>query len=245
MKYQLVTILLLSSLFISLETKADDVFVIIMKKQEQKRQRGFDMVSWLATKKQMALMDQWLAMNTSANLFEFFIGGGKTEYDLTHLLATTPQKGNFGRLGAYYTILGAEGEFESSDEKFEMTTAQIALRLFGTSNQGTNLTAHFGGRQKELFRENRRHQNLFYGGRINLYLLSFLGAEGVYRNYLPETNNDNIKSHGELIEYGAFIDLLFLRISWSLFREKTHYKLPNSNYMDLHKGTHLGATIFM
>ena len=61
----------------------EGVYTVIIKKQQEKKSTRWTLSDWLATKKRMALMDQWLALNTKTTLFEARLGGSMGDVEET------------------------------------------------------------------------------------------------------------------------------------------------------------------
>ena len=234
--------LLLSSIPFTLS--ANDVYVIVMQKQEQKKQRGWSLADWMVTKNKMKAMDMWLALNSSANLFEFYIGGHQSNYDLNNIHNSTkePKEVLGGELGAYVSILGVEFEYDKSNEKYDLRSGMVALRIFGTAYQGTNLTIGFGNKTFDVENDNE-YNNQFIQGKLAINLFSFLGVQGIYKNYLSRESN-GIELSGYKNIFGAYLDIYFLRIYGNLFAEKLNYSNSLVYTTQKRNGYTLGAQIF-
>ena len=78
--------LILSILFLLLPLQsfalAEGVYTVIVKKQEEKKSSRWSLADWLVTKKKIALMDQWLALNSSTTWFE--LGKVSKSHDVTY-----------------------------------------------------------------------------------------------------------------------------------------------------------------
>jgi len=234
--------LLLSSIPFTLS--ANDVYVIVMQKQEQKKQRGWSLADWMVTKNKMKAMDMWLALNSSANLFEFYVGGHQSNYDLNNINTSskTSKKILGGELGAYVSILGVELEYDKSNEKYDLRSGMVALRIFGTAYQGTNLTIGFGNKTFDV-ENDHEYNNQFVQGKLAINLLSFLGVQGIYKNYLARKSN-GIELSGYKNIFGAYLDIYFLRIYGNLFAEKLNYSNSLVYTTQKRSGYTLGAQIF-
>lgn len=223
---------------------SNDVFVVIMQKQQAKQNTSWNLVDWMLTKKRIALMDQWLALNTSANIFEFMAYGSNSEYKYKEANTSSSIQNKFerGGAGAYASILGLESEYEKSNESSETILALAALRLIGTSSQGTNLSLEYG--MKKFDFSNEEFKNQFYGAHLTLYLLSFLGIEGKYRNYLKDSSSLSRDVTGFYREATGFIDISFFRIFGSLFKESLYFEENSIKNKDVRYGKILGLKLF-
>ena len=243
MKHILPFIALLT--FLGQISLADDVYVVIQKKQEAKKNKGWNLADWMATKREMRLMDQWLALNSSATKFEFFLSGIFGKYD--YKLDSETQKKEFsqsgGRFGMYFSILGLEGSYLQADEKFTYWDAALALRLLGRSAQGTNLTIKYGMQSKEFSGEQelglaKNNSNL------TLYLIGFMGVDGGYKLIFQDTSSKNFSVEGSTWEAGLFIESGFIRLYGKWFEETTDLSKDGLKNTVVRKGLKYGATFF-
>ncbi|OFZ27490.1 MAG: hypothetical protein A2381_03030 [Bdellovibrionales bacterium RIFOXYB1_FULL_37_110] len=236
--------LVLVMVFFPIKLSANDVYVVVMQKQEQKKQRGWSLADWMVTKNKMKIMDMWLALNSSANLFEFYLGGHQNNYDLNNRNTATKEakKSLGGELGAYISILGIELEYDKSNEKYDLRSGMIGLRILGTAYQGTNLTIGFGNKTFDVENDNE-YNNQFVQGKLAINLFSFLGVQGIYKNYLARKSN-GIELSGYKNMYGAYLDIYFLRLYGNLFNEKLNYSNSLTYTTQKRSGYTLGAQIF-
>ena len=242
MKKIIVLFILIS--FLSPQLFAEDVWTVIIKKQEQKKNNSWSLVDWLGTKKKIALMDQWLAVNsTSTPFFEGYIGGEITNYDFLHgSQASIEYKFHRHFLGLYFSILGFEFAIEDSNENYKGTNYNLALRLLGSSAQGTHLNLEIGKRKFEISGGDT-FENTFIGANLNFYLVNFLGLEGTYRSYMNAKSALGFDTTGALIEYGAFLDIWALRASFLTFKE-TYEVSSSTPYEDSREGVRLNFKFF-
>lgn len=242
MKKILLALLLLSQSLMA----EDNIFIIIAKKQEEKRKNSWSLSDWMQTKKKIALMDQWLAMNSSPNNFEFSLGGYEKKYkpesdtggvntiDSTKTL-------DAGEFAAYYKIFGLSTSYGKSNEKTSFYDAQMNLRIFGTSIQSTNITTHFG---RKHFNLDENFDNYYWGGSSSLYLLSFLGVEANYSRYLGAENSKKTRLQGQILEPGVFLDLFILRISATYSKEVLDTEANAVTTRETRKGWKYGVKVF-
>ncbi len=170
--------------------RADDIYTIVVKKNEDKHKYGFWLSDWIETRDKMRLMDLWLALH-SPSPYEFYLQG---DYQF-------PKSGNnfFHVSGAAFASifgLAAERDFSATPE----TLATFQLRVFGFHDQGTNLTV-FGGL-------NMRDQTGFStepvgGAAMTVYLTRFFGVEGTFRRHFNTGNRYDVS---------PFIDFKALRV---------------------------------
>lgn len=156
----IVVTVFISSVNIAYAGEGSNIYIIIAGKQEAKKRVGWSLADWMQTKNQMKLMDQWLAMHSSANIFEFFASAEMGKYDLkldNQLTQANPgsvptlkQSFNKYEMSMFATIFGLSGMYETTNEKSSKITGKFLLRILGKAQQGTNLTLHYGIQKKKL-----------------------------------------------------------------------------------------------
>lgn len=188
--------------------RADDVYTVTVKKQEQKKKTRWSLAEWLETKERIRLMDQWLALH-SPSPYEFFVSG-------IYGVGTEPSSSGWGvSAAAYASIVGLEAQYESNGVTSASTF--VDLRLFGYHNQGSNITVEGGLRHLNYGGSSVRSPLL--GAKLCLYLNRFSGFEGLVRHFYESTAG--AVGAGKRYEAGAFIDFQFIRIFGDYFRETT------------------------
>lgn len=200
---------------------------------------------WLTQKKSFAVMDQWLAVNTQANLFEVNIEGGQSLYEFSRSGNLLEDK-RVDRYSAqiWVSIFGLQYTHEESDEGWEANSGQLNVRVFGKSTQTTNMTLHYGVRQWEDQNSNNEYSNQYGGANLNIYIVSFFGIEGGYRKYFTAEDKTNRKIEGEKTEYGAFIDVSFVRLYGNAFVEKTYINASGTKTMETREGVDAGVKFY-
>ncbi len=179
------------------------------------------LADWLQQKKNFSLMDQWLALNSQARLFEINLGGGRSDYDLE--VGGNTETHSIDRFSAtlWISIFGLEFEQTKSDEDTKTTSGQLNVRLFGQSSQSTYLTAHYGVRKWEDEAAHNEVENQYAGAKLNIYIIKYFGLEGMYRKYFSAKDSVGKTHEAERAEYGAFIDVYFVRLYGNAFKETT------------------------
>lgn len=209
------------------EVRADDVYTLILKKQEKKETSRWSLSQWLETRDRMRLMDLWLALH-SPSPYEFFISGSYVSGEQ----GVTRQSGHGLSAGAYASIFGLQFEREKLGS---LTNVQglFNLRIFGYHVQGTNITLHTGFRQQSAGAHSARAA--LAGVSASLYLAKYFGIRGMYRHYfdaIPGSSSVVQTKSGSRVEGGAFIDFRFVRVGADYF---------NADSM---KGFDAGLTVF-
>src|SRR5947209_12687437 len=102
---------LISAMALPGAARAEDVYVISVKKQDDKAQNRWSLQDWLNTRDRMRMMDLWLALH-SPSPYEFFIDG---DYRFTDGGAAAPFSHWGFSGGAYASIFGLEASRLVSD----------------------------------------------------------------------------------------------------------------------------------
>lgn len=206
---KLLVIVLLAAAF---PVRADDVYHIIIQKQQKKAENRWSLSQWLETRDRMRLMDLWLALH-SPSPYEFYIGG---DYQFGKSDASVGFNSNSGRLyvAGYASLFGLEAQ---SQLRLSEWTALFHFRFFGLHAQATNLTLQGGLRSR---RDPLTHLNPLAGISLTAYISKYFGIEGLFRLYFPSLRNDSgIDEDGTRVEVGAFIDFQFVRVYGQYFHE--------------------------
>jgi hypothetical protein len=199
-------------------------------KQQNVKKHRWTLAEWLATKERVRLMDQWLAMNTSSNPYEFYLGGDTISYDLTTTPAggedsVEPRRLTRGYFAMFAEIVGLEGQYEVDDKKYSAWRALFKLRLLGKSAQSTHLTLQYGLKNVKADEDAEGVQTQFAGARMALYLTKHFGIDGLYRYHLPyKSDQTGLEFKGERIEARGFIDFEFFQIYGVWLKESMRYE---------------------
>lgn len=221
---------------------AEGTYQVIIRKQQEKQASRWSLLDWMNTKKKMALMDQWLALNSSVNHFEFSLYGEKNQTEI----AEVENDGVSAGLSFYYRIFGLEGSWSEIEKTLHEKSGRLGLRIFGKSDQGPNIKLFYGlANQKDFSQNFGIVKPTFYGGSTTIYLLPFLGGFAEYAKYSKETfSNSTTEVDGDRVTTGAFIELSFLRIYGSLEKRRFHYNASGVE-SDRHiKSTNAGIKLF-
>lgn len=200
-------------------------------KSENAYRDVWSLADWFEVQRKNRLMDQWLAMNSSSNPYEFFLGAQTTNYDSAVKVngVTNPRKEyrmNRAQVGAYASIIGLQAEYADSGEEFTSGEGSIHLRLLGRNSKGTNLTAFYGIRyrnDKTLTTTEEKFQQNFAGGSLTLNITKYFGVIGNYKKYFKDKSDLGSELESERIEGTFFIDFAFVRVYGTWFQEKEDY----------------------
>jgi len=220
----MITFLVLS-LLLSIASAAqgiEGVYQVIVKKQQEKQSQRWTLLDWLGTKKKMALMDQWLAQNSSSSsLFEFSLQASKGDIDYND--GSSEREKAFERYGAslYMRFFGLSYVSERIGSELSSKNIQANLILLGSSNQSTNIQLFYGLRNLDYL--DQSFSPSFWGARANLYILPFLGAHYEYRKYASSSEGAMTLNSGDRHEYGGFVELWLLRLKATFLRERLNF----------------------
>lgn len=192
---------------------ADDIYTIVIKKQEDKDRYRWTLSDWLYTRDTMRIQDLWLALH-SPSPYEFFLGGN---YQFDHLTpggTLNPWELHFG---AFVSIFGLEAHYESTVDN--QWSGIFDLRVFGYHDQSTNITLQVGLRD----RSNGSYSidNIFTGARFTIYLARAFGVEMLYRHFFTNSTptSTGVGISSDRFQGGVFLDYKFLRIYGDYFTE--------------------------
>jgi hypothetical protein len=179
--------------------KADDIYTVVVKKQQEKQKNRFSLSDWLETRDRIRLMDLWLAFHTPTP-FEFAVGGSYQFNQVTHANRFNAQDFYFL---AYASIFGLEGRYESGVQN--QWSGLFNLRVFGFHDQATHINLQVG--LKTTTFSDSSVSRLVVGVNSTLYLARYFGATFGYQHYPV----------GRRLQGGAFIDFKLLRVYGEYF----------------------------
>lgn len=229
---------------------AETVWEYVDQKLEKKEFERWTLASWLYTKEKIQLQDQWLSMNLGDDsiFIEAYVDAAKTSFDVdtaNNLNETTD--GGSTEAGFYLGFLGVTYRYEKYDTHYRQSEGAMNLRIIGSSHQSTHLILTYGQRRLLGVDEREKFSQSFYGGDISLYLTSFLGFDGRYRIYSKVYSDDETyELESRRSQWGAFIDISFVRIFAYQFEENFDFKInaTNSEEERQTKGTAVGMRLY-
>ncbi len=226
----------------------EGVYTIIVQKQQEKAQTRWTLADWLMTKKKMALMDQWLALHSSHQIFELDLGWSEGGVKVSRSDEGT-QEEYFGRqfyshLFIYFIGFGYESSFIKKQMRED--SALVLLRILGTSKQTTHINLVYGKRNLNVTTYGKFEQE-FFGGNGALYILPFLGVKlGFYKYLTSSTRPQNFSLTGERFSYSPFLELGPIRFNLEVFKENLYFNATASGLQDnkqVHEGAQLGTSL--
>lgn len=235
--------LIFLSFSLSTVAQIEGVYTVIIKKQEEKQKSRWTLADWLTTKKTIALQDQWLALHSSENWFEFILdyAGGEVE----EVADGTETRMDLNQWGAalYVKFFGVEYNSGNYSKFYDSSDFRMNLLILGSSVQSTHIRAFYGKRDYSYENYSSYKQN-FWGAHFSLYLMSFLGVETEFTKYKKaNAENEFFTSEGERREFGAFIDIWMLRLYATKFRERMIFRGSQLKKTTV-DGTLFGAKLF-
>lgn len=240
MKYFLLFFLIFSKAY------ADNFYLVVVKKQEKKMQSRWTLASWLETKNRMALMDQWLALNTTDTWLEVILDYSRGEFDqtLNEVDQDTKIKFNRHQLSIYLKFIGFEYDYYDYSDIKKESVIKLNLLLLGSSVQSTSVR-FFAGSRSFTYEGYSKYSQLVHGASVSFYFLDFFGTELEYTKYNKTKSQDKLYSlDGEKLEYGAFLEISALRLYLNKYKEKNYFSgSPNLNRRD--EGYSFGLKLFL
>lgn len=232
LSFRVVALAALFSFCLPAPTQAEDVYTLIIKKQEEKKITRWSLAEWLRVKDRMKLMDMWLALHTPSP-YEFYLGGEWVRGDVQGVPTQSNYSGSRFYAGAYASIFGLEVQRESTFA--ERWTGLFNFRFFGYHAQGTNITLQAGIQEQE--ESGAKFRSALVGVDTTIYLARFFGVRGIFRHhFLSVPNSSGSRISGNRGEGNAFIDFSFLRVYGGYFTE--------SEGAADREGFHLGSTLY-
>lgn len=209
MKYLLISILLWSAPALAYFQQE-----LMQKKIANREATRWTLAGYLAQQERISLMDQWLALNQSANIFEMTVGGayGRTHHRFPDLGLDKTFDDAEGNLDLYIYLFGLHGRYESMQGSLKRTSAWASLRLLGTSSQTTSLSAGYGEMWWHDVDFAQDWQLPFWNADLQLYISRHFGLRGEYVGYFSKTSNQGKKLGGHETRARIFWDLSVFRI---------------------------------
>ncbi len=229
---------------------AETVWEYVDKKLEKKEFERWSLSSWLYDKQKFVLQDQWLAMNIDQDglFWEFYADYAKSQFDIdTANNLNEESEGYTSEAAVYLSLLGLSYRYEKYNELYDSKELAFNLRLVGTSHQSTHLIVSYGKRNLFDIDDSEDFIQSFYGVDISLYLVSFFGFDARYRAYQKnKSDSGSYEMESQRTQWGAFIDLAFLRVFAYQFEENFEYDYLTTGDFEKRqsKGTAAGIRVY-
>lgn len=224
------------------------VYRVIVEKQEEKKRSRWTIADWLARKKEMRLMDLWLAKNSYSSPYEFYLSGSRLNYNVRKS-ATPSVRENFNghnaELAAYAGRVGLRAAYADDEESRQGWSGGLNFRVYGQSIQDTHINLQWGLRGlKTPGPESEKFQNQFGAVDLNLYLTRNFGLGGQYLRLLPARSNLENSLEGEEIRGKVFVDFSAVQIFGEWKQERLTTRTPNGSERETRSGYGGGLRFF-
>lgn len=232
--YFKVLLLCLVSFAYSTSAYSDNVYVVIQKQQEKKKQSRWSLGEWMIQERKIRLMDQWLALNTNeiGAEWKLFYSNLNFERDDSN---DTLNGSKYG-LELFYGFLGVKYEEINMDEERLLKNTSIQLKLLGSSQQSTHFNVHYGISSSS---KDSNPKASFYGYSGDLYFYGGFGYSFLYEEYSADSKTESVYYDALRRENSLFIESGFIRLKYSLF--EINYKGQPAGHRDV--GNYFGVDL--
>ena len=186
------------------------------RKAADKESMRWTITDWIAQRKKIDLMSMWLTANRSKSIFEVDLGGSTSRLKVKSEVGGVSVEDTYNatryNLSMFVYMVGLQGSLMDSDEGFKQWSANVNLRLLGSSQQNTRLNVKYGFREREEDLSHEKWAQQFAGAEINLYVTHFMGLEGDYNYYFKDTSNNGTELFGDESRAGIFLEFGLLRL---------------------------------
>lgn len=229
-------------LFIATPLWARNSFIeSLNKKAEFKKKTRWTLADWLDTKRQVGIMDAWLAANSSTQTFEFYLRGSYSIYK-NQESGNSPQENTVTTysLAGFVSILGLSFQQEI-DENLTRTKGELILRILGKAEQSTRWNLFYGFEKINEKGVENVYEIPYYGTSLRVYLLNFLAIQAKYGQLQKTLVQEEFYRMGYAIEYGLALDIGALQLTVEWFNRKSEYSLNNTS---IDKGMRYGLYLY-
>lgn len=199
---------------ISFQAMAEDIYVVINKQQEKKKQSRWSLGEWMIQQRQVRLMDQWLALNTVDEI------GAEWKLHYSNVTYERDESGNdlngsdLG-LELFYGFLGVSYEQFSVDGEALLKNTAIKLNIIGSSQQSTHFNIVYGISKGETASGSANSN--FYGYQGDLYFFSSFGYHFRYDEYSASSSTESPRFDGIYRLNSLFIESGFIRLLYGVY----------------------------
>src|SRR6185312_14448301 len=118
-----------------------------------------------------------------------------------------------------YSIVGAQYDYEKSNEGWTRQSGQIDLRLFGVTQRSTYWLVSYGERKWDFSNPSDTVTNPYVSTELNLFLIRHFGINGQYRYYLKANDQNGEAFESDRSQYGAFIRFRYINLFANYYRD--------------------------
>lgn len=217
-------------------------------RRTEKEATQWNLADYLSQKKQMSVMDLWLAQNRSKNIIDLALVGGTTKFDIDSKgvsgTSSDSDSGVYYSASLYAFMVGVQAEVEKIDPDRESTSASANIRLLGAHLQSTNLLVKYGIQKLKDNASNVSFSNPYFSAELTLYAAQFVGLYGGYKSLFSKTNDRNIKLEGHSSHAGLFLESGFIRIFGEMFQEELSFTQTLGKDEETRKGHRVGLGLY-
>lgn len=206
------SIFILLAYLLPLSLFADNVYVVIQKQQEKKKQSRWSLGEWMIQERQIRLMDQWLALNTKEIGSEWRLYYRNTNIERS--TSSTDLSGSDLGIEVFYGFLGLGYEQMSVDSSSILKSSKVKIKLLGSSQQSTHINV-FAGLSSSDDSDGEYSNVLGYEG--DLYLFSNFGFSTRYEEFSASDTSATNYFDGIYRVNSFFIESGFIRLSYGIF----------------------------
>lgn len=220
----------------------------IAAKQTEKTRSRWTLIDWMAQKRDVGMMDLWLAKNSYSSPFEFYLDGSLNNYNLVN--AATPSEhrnlnSQGGEFGAFAGRAGLRGVYRGDEENRVTWMGGFNFRIYGRAIQDTHINLEYGLRGLTLPSPSpEKFQNQFAAVHLTIYLTKHLGIEGSHTRILPARSDLENTLEGETSAGKLFIDFSAVRFYGEWRNELLRTKSATSATSETRSGYGGGIRLF-
>lgn len=219
--------------------------------QVSKHAQRWSLSQWMEQKGKLQWMDLWLNSNTnSPSFYEIYMGVDYSTMERTVFASPGPAvltddiTSKSGHVGIFVSLFGLYGRYErSSDYERKSWDALAQLRLFGTSDQASNLTLFYGLKDLELSLEKTQHQQA--GGYITLYLLQPWAIQGRYAQFFEDTTVNGAELSGHRLELTSWLEWGPMRFFGTYYKEPLKFNTAGTISETTFEGYSIGFRTYL
>lgn len=233
-------IFLIFTIIINFVVQADEVYTVIIRRQEEKKASRWTLSDWLMTKQRISLMDQWLSLNTESNFFDLSLSYDKFNFKQTSQNLNKNYNDSNFNAKFFMSFIGFEANIEKLNSNFSSKSYGVDLRLLGSSLQSTHLLLKYGliNTKSTFTSKDLEFSSKYFELEGNLYLLGFFGVSYKYHDTQKSSTGESSYNKAST-NYGVFLDLWILKF----YLEKVNQTHTFDKQKIRDKGERIGVSI--
>jgi hypothetical protein len=230
--------------------------------QEAKASRRWSLAQWMEQKGKVQWMDLWLKTPYDSSssrsgrssgapwIYDVYIGGDYNLHDRETVTSLTPapNEGDFRAVGyhagAFVSVFGLHGRYENSEtENRTVMDGLLQLRLFGVSDQASNLTVFYGLHQQEFLDDKVVMPQA--GGSLTFYLVNAWAVQARYQHFFEESSDAGNELSGYRFEGTTWVEWGGVRFFGTWFHEPMEYITPAGDMRITRDGVSAGIRVYL